>query len=77
VAPAVFLFAESAGRAVVSVRAAAAPELVGRCAAAGVPVTWMGQVAAQGAPLSVDGQFEVELATLANASRSLLPLLFG
>jgi phosphoribosylformylglycinamidine synthase II len=77
VAPAVFLFAESAGRAVVSVRAGAGPELVDRCADAGVPVTPIGQVAAEGAPLSVDGQFEVELPALADASRGVLPVLFG
>jgi phosphoribosylformylglycinamidine synthase len=75
--PAVFLFAESTGRAVVSVRADAAPKLVARCADAGVPMTRIGQVTAEGAPLSVDGQFEVELARLADASRSVLPALFG
>jgi phosphoribosylformylglycinamidine synthase II len=75
--PAVFLFAESAARAVVSVRAGAVPELVERCAAIGVPVRWIGQVAREGAPLTIDGQFEVELATLADASRSVLPALFG
>jgi phosphoribosylformylglycinamidine synthase len=77
VPPAVFLFAESAGRAVISVRPEAVPQLLERCAHAGVPVTRIGQVAAEGAPLSVDGQFEVELATLADASRSVLPVLFG
>ena len=75
--PAVFLFAESAGRAVVSVRADAVPELIHRCAEVGVPVRWIGQVAREGAPLSIDGEFEVELATLADASRGVLPALFG
>jgi phosphoribosylformylglycinamidine synthase len=75
--PAVFLFAESAGRAVISVRAETVPQLLARCADVGVPITRIGQVAAEGAPLSVDGQFEVELATLADASRSVLPVLFG
>jgi phosphoribosylformylglycinamidine synthase subunit PurL len=77
VPPAVFLFAESAGRAVISVRAETVPQLLARCADVGVPITRIGQVAAEGAPLSVDGQFEVELATLADASRSVLPVLFG
>jgi phosphoribosylformylglycinamidine synthase subunit PurL len=75
--PAVFIFAESAGRAVVSVRAEAGPRLLDRCTDAGVPVTRIGQVGAEGAPLSVAGQFEVELAALADASRSVLPVLFG
>jgi phosphoribosylformylglycinamidine synthase II len=75
--PAVFLFAESAGRAVVSVRADAVPELLDRCAEVGVAVRWIGQVAREGAPLSIDGRFEVELATLADASRGVLPALFG
>jgi phosphoribosylformylglycinamidine synthase len=75
--PAVFLFAESAGRAVVSVRAQAVPQLLDRCADAGVLVTRIGRVGAEGAPLSVAGQFEVELTALADASRSVLPVLFG
>jgi len=77
VEPAVFLFAESAGRVVVSVREDAAARLLARCVDCRVPATPIGQVSAEGAPLSIEGQFDVELAVLADASRSVLPALFG
>ena len=73
--PATFLFAESAARAVVAVRAGADVAFERLCAAHGVPATVLGRTG--GVALQVAGCFAVSLAELAQAHRSALPALFG
>jgi phosphoribosylformylglycinamidine synthase len=70
-----FLFSESAARAVVAVRPAAAAELASLCAQAGVPATVIGETG--GSALEVAGLFSVPLAELAEVHRAALPALFG
>jgi len=74
--PFVALFAESAGRAVVTVTADRLPDLLGLCAAHGVPASALG-VATAAPTFEVVGQFAVPLAELRTAWTATLPALFG
>ena len=71
----VALFAESAARAVVSVRADQMAAFVDSAAAAGVPAYTLGRVG--GETLTFEGLFDVALEALRVASESTLPALFG
>jgi phosphoribosylformylglycinamidine synthase II len=73
--PATFLFSESAGRAVVAVRAGAGAEFARLCADEGMPATALGQTG--GAALEITGHFTVPLSELASVHRAALPALFG
>jgi phosphoribosylformylglycinamidine synthase II len=75
--PFVVLFAESAGRAVVATRDAAATRRIGDlCAAGGVPHATIGEVTPGTPALEVTGLFRVPLAELREAHESTLPRLF-
>jgi phosphoribosylformylglycinamidine synthase II len=73
--PFVFLFSESASRAVVAVPRSEELRLTEMCAARGFPCTRIGVVV--GDALEVQGQFEVPLAELRTAWEGTLPRLFG
>jgi phosphoribosylformylglycinamidine synthase len=68
------LFSESAARALVSVRPAAAEDLLALCADAGVPVIRLGTVsAADEAEVAVTGQFRLPLSRIREAWSRTLP----
>ena len=71
----VALFAESAARAVVSVRADRVAAFVDTAAAAGVPAQQLGRVG--GERLTFEGLFDIAVEALRAASESPLPALFG
>jgi phosphoribosylformylglycinamidine synthase II len=73
--PATFLFSETAGRAVVAVRAEAGAEFARLCADSAVPATVLGQTG--GTELEFTGLFSVPLGELAGVHRRALPALFG
>jgi phosphoribosylformylglycinamidine synthase subunit PurL len=73
--PALFLFSESAGRAVVAVRPGAEADLAVLCEQAGVPAATLGRTG--GSALAVSGLFAVPLAELREVHRGALPALFG
>jgi phosphoribosylformylglycinamidine synthase II len=73
--PATLLFSETAGRAVVAVRAGEGAEFARLCADGGVPATVLGQTG--GTELQVTGMFSVPLGELAAVHRQALPALFG
>ncbi len=73
--PFVWLFSESAGRAVVVLPAGAAGEFTDLCDAGGLPYTVIGE--AGGEALVLDSLFEVPLAELRTAHEGTLPRLFG
>ena len=70
--PFVFLFAESAGRVLISAAAADADRVVTLCAQAGIPVTELGEVTAA-ATLVVADQFELGLDRIREAWSRTLP----
>jgi phosphoribosylformylglycinamidine synthase len=73
--PFVWLFSESAGRAVVAVPRSEELRFTEMCAARGFPCTRIGVVV--GDALEVQGSFTVDLGELRAASESTLPRLFG
>ncbi|HKN99831.1 MAG TPA: phosphoribosylformylglycinamidine synthase subunit PurL [Pseudonocardiaceae bacterium] len=75
--PFVWLFAESAGRALVAVPADAADRFAELCAERGQPATRIGDVPAESADVVIDGVATFGLAELAAAWEGTLPKLFG
>jgi phosphoribosylformylglycinamidine synthase subunit PurL len=75
----VWLFSESAARAIVAVAPGREADIEARCAAAGVPMSWIGETTARGdgAALVVDGEFSIPLAELRAAWSATLPGVFG
>jgi phosphoribosylformylglycinamidine (FGAM) synthase-like enzyme len=72
----VWLFSESAARAVVAVRAGSETAFVARCADAGVPAARIGHTTGS-ADLTVEGEFSIPLAELRAAWSETLPAAFG
>jgi len=75
--PFVFLFSESAGRAVVSVRRGDESRLAELCAARGVPATKIGRLDVLETALEVQGHFRIPVSELRAAWRATLPSLFS
>ncbi|GIF48055.1 phosphoribosylformylglycinamidine synthase subunit II [Asanoa ferruginea] len=75
--PFVYLFSESAGRAVVAVPRGHERAFTGLCAEKGVPWTPIGVTDGQNEALDIRGQFAVPLAELREAHTATLPRLFG
>ena len=75
--PFVFLFSESAGRALVAVTPAQEGGFVALCAAAGLPATRIGVSQAGHDTLEVEGHFSVPVEELRSTSEGVLPRLFG
>ena len=73
--PFVWLFSESAARALVAVRPGAEQRFAQLCADHGVPATVLGTVG--GDRLDVEGCFGVPLTELAAVHEHTLPALFG
>ena len=73
--PFVWLFSESAARAIVAVRPGAEASFAGLCREHGVPATVIGT--AGGVSLDVEGCFAVPLAELTSLHEHTLPALFG
>jgi phosphoribosylformylglycinamidine synthase len=73
--PFVWLFAESAARAVVAVPAAAEQRFTKMCQARDFPVARLGVVG--GDALDVQGQFSISLAELRSVHEATLPAQFG
>ncbi|MGF1430371.1 phosphoribosylformylglycinamidine synthase subunit PurL [Kitasatospora sp. LaBMicrA B282] len=73
--PFVFLFSESAGRAVVAVPRSEELRFTDMCSARGLPATRIGVV--DGAALEVQGQFTVSLAELTEAHTGVIEALIG
>jgi phosphoribosylformylglycinamidine synthase subunit PurL len=72
--PFVWLFSESAGRAIVSVKEGAAGDLAALCEINGVKLTRLGEVTADAdAALDVDGQFTVPLDRIREAWQGTIP----
>ena len=75
--PFVFLFSESAGRAIVSVPRRMDDSFTDRCAQRGLPCTRIGVVDVLSPALEVAGQFDVPLTELRGAWSAPLRTLFG
>jgi len=75
--PFVYLFSESAGRAVVAVPRGHERAFTGLCAEKGVPWTPIGVTDGQNEALDIRGQFAVPLAELSEAHTATMPRLFG
>jgi phosphoribosylformylglycinamidine synthase II len=75
--PFVYLFSESAGRAVVAVPRGHERAFTGLCAEQGVPWTPIGVTDGQNGALEIRGQFSVSLDELRAAHTATLPKLFG
>ncbi|MFI6758384.1 phosphoribosylformylglycinamidine synthase subunit PurL [Micromonospora sp. NPDC050417] len=75
--PFVYLFSESAGRALVTVPRGQDKAFVALCEEHGVPVTALGITDPAGGTLDVRGQFTLGLDELRTAFESTLPRLFG
>ncbi|MDP9407533.1 MAG: phosphoribosylformylglycinamidine synthase subunit PurL [Actinomycetota bacterium] len=75
--PFVWLFSESAARAVVAVPRSEEMRFTDMCVARGLPVTRLGVVEERGAPLEVQGVLSVPLEELREAHEGTLPRLFG
>ncbi|MFI9721194.1 phosphoribosylformylglycinamidine synthase subunit PurL [Streptomyces sp. NPDC052396] len=73
--PFVFLFSESAGRAVVSVPRSEELRFTDMCGARGLPATRIGVV--DGESLDVQGEFTIALDELRTAHQGTIPALFG
>jgi phosphoribosylformylglycinamidine synthase len=73
--PFVFLFSESAGRAIVSVPRSEELRFSEMCSARGLPAARIGVL--DGDALEVQGQFTLPLAELREASTGVLEGLFG
>jgi phosphoribosylformylglycinamidine synthase len=74
--PFVWLFSESAARAVVAVVPGSEDAFEARCQAADVPVARIGDTTGSG-ELRIDGEFAVSLAELREAWSATLPAAFG
>jgi phosphoribosylformylglycinamidine synthase subunit PurL len=75
--PAVFLFAESAARAIVTVPRSEEIRFTDMCTARGQAHRRIGVVDAQSGTLEIQGRFTVTLDTLHQAARATLPALYG
>ncbi|MGB3334679.1 MAG: phosphoribosylformylglycinamidine synthase subunit PurL [Mycobacterium sp.] len=75
--PFVFLFSESAGRALVAVPRTEESRLRSMCEARGLPATRVGVVDQASQEIEVQGQFSVSLTELRSTSEAVLPGLFG
>ena len=75
--PFIFLFSESAGRALVGVPVGHEKAFTALCDERGVAWTALGLVGSVGAPLEVAGQFQIPLDELRAAWSATLPSLFG
>ncbi len=75
--PFVFLFSESAGRALVAVPRTEESRLRAMCEARGLPATRVGVVDQASQEVEVQGQFSVSLTELRSTSEAVLPGLFG
>jgi phosphoribosylformylglycinamidine synthase len=75
--PFLYLFSESAGRVLVSVRPGERDALIALAAERDVPCAHIGTVGAPGTPVVVEGQFELPLDELRAAHTGTLPALFG
>jgi phosphoribosylformylglycinamidine synthase subunit PurL len=75
----VWLFSESAARAIVAVQPGSERAFEARCATADVPLSRIGETTARGAgaALIVDGEFSIPLAELRAAWSATLPAVFG
>lgn len=75
--PFVFLFSESAGRAVVAVPRTEESRFRSMCAARGLPAVRIGVADQDSAEVEVQGLFKVPLAELRATSEAVLPAIFG
>ncbi|CAM5490803.1 phosphoribosylformylglycinamidine synthase subunit PurL [Streptomyces abikoensis] len=75
IAPFVFLFSESAGRAVVAVPRSEELRFTDMCGARGLPATRIGVV--DGEAIEVQGQFSIPLAELREAHEATIPALLA
>jgi phosphoribosylformylglycinamidine synthase II len=75
--PFVFLFSESAGRAIVVVSRAEADRFADRCAARGLPAQRIGVLDVLETAIEVREQFRVPVSELRTAWSATLPTLFG
>ncbi|OBJ30421.1 phosphoribosylformylglycinamidine synthase subunit PurL [Mycolicibacter heraklionensis] len=75
--PFVFLFSESAGRALVAVPRTEESRLRSMCEARGLPAIRVGVVDQASQEIEVQGQFSVSLTELRSTSEAVLPGLFG
>ncbi len=75
--PFVFLFSESAGRAVVAVPRTEEVRFTDMCTARGLPATRIGVLDILESAIDVQGQFRLPLAELRRAWSATLPALFG
>lgn len=75
--PFVFLFSESAGRALVAVPGTEESRLVAMCEARGLPVMRIGVSEPDSDSVEVHGQFAITLEELRSTSEGVLPRLFG
>lgn len=75
--PFVFLFSESAGRALVAVPRTEESRLRSMCEARGLPAIRVGVVDQASQDVEVQGQFSVSLAELRSTSEAVLPGMFG
>ena len=75
--PFVFLFSESAGRAIVAVPRAAEERFAGRCADGGLPAQRIGVLDVLESAIEVQGQFRILLSELRTAWAATLPRLWG
>jgi phosphoribosylformylglycinamidine synthase len=75
--PFVFLFSESAGRAVVAVPRAGEARFTELCTAAGLPAQRIGVLDVLEPAVEVQGQFRIPVAELRTAWAATLPELFG
>jgi phosphoribosylformylglycinamidine synthase len=75
--PFVFLFSESAGRAVVAVPRTEEIRFTDMCTARGLPAVRIGVLDVLESALEVQGQFRIPLSELRTAWSSTIPALFG
>ena len=75
--PFVFLFSESAGRALVAVPRTKESRLVAMCETRGLPATRIGVSDPDSDSVEVQGQFSITLEELRGTSEEVLPRLFG
>jgi phosphoribosylformylglycinamidine synthase len=75
--PFVFLFSESAGRAIVAVPRSEEVRFTDMCTARGLPAARIGVLDVLESALEVQGQFRIPLIELRSAWTSTLPRLFG
>jgi phosphoribosylformylglycinamidine synthase len=75
--PFVFLFSESAGRAIVVVPRRSVPRFVAGCAERGLPALRIGVLDVLETAIEVQGQFRLPVSELRTAWSATLPALFG